>query len=127
LNHQEGGLMARDTRGEEFWAPHIKALRASGQTSVAYARAHDLSVQALGWWRRKLHPLLPKRPAKTKGAPTASKFVALKVSVPAVRSEPALPRPQVTVFLAGEVHLQLCDLPPPTWLADVVDAMRGRS
>ena len=119
--------MSRDSRGEEFWSPHIKALRASGQTSVAYARAHDLSVQALGWWRRKLHPSLPKRPAKTKEAPPASKFVALKVSVPAVLNEPALPRPrQVTITLAGEVHLQLSDLPPPTWLADVVDAMRGR-
>ena len=50
----------------------------------------------------------------------ASKFVALKVS------EAALPRPKaVTVTLAGEVHLEMTELPPPAWLAEVVEAIRG--
>ena len=86
---------------------------------MAYARAHDLSVQALGWWRRKLNPALPKKSGRAEGAPKASKFVALKVS------EPALARPMaVTVMLGSEVHLQMTDLPPPAWLAEVIQSMR---
>lgn len=112
-------MMSRTSKGEEFWAQHIKALRSSGQTSVAYARAHDLSVQALGWWRRKLHPALPKKSSRVEVAPKASKFVALKVS------EPALPRSMpVTMTLGSEVHLQMSDLPPPAWLAEVIQSMR---
>jgi len=53
-------------------------------------------------------------------APTASKFVALKVA------EPIATQPMgVTVSLAGEVRLQMTELPPPAWLAAVVQAMRG--
>ena len=111
--------MAKASRGEEFWAQHIKALRSSGQTSVAYARDHDLSVQALGWWRRKLHPALPKRSVRAVDAPKVSKFVVLEV-------EPIATQPMgVTVSLAGEVRVQMAELPPPAWLAEVIEAMRG--
>ncbi len=107
-------------RGRDFWEQHIAALRTSGQTSAGYAREHDLSVHALGWWRRKLHPALPKRSARVVVAPKASKFVALKVTGP-IATQPM----GVTVSLAGEVRLQMAELPPPAWLAAVIQAMRG--
>ena len=112
--------MVATARGRDFWEQHVNALRSSGQTAKDYARDHELSVHALGWWRRKLHPALPKRSAGAMVAPKASKFVALKVSGPI-----ATPPMGVTVLLAGEVRLQMAELPPPTWLAEVIQAMRG--
>jgi hypothetical protein len=112
--------MAEGSRGKEFWAQHINALRSSGQTSVAYAREHSLSVQALGWWRRKLHPSLPRKSARAVAMRKSSRFVELKVS------EAIVPRPmEVTVVLAGDVRLQMTDLPSPAWLVEVSQAMRG--
>ena len=77
-------------------------------------------MHALGWWRRKLHPRLPNKSARAVAAPKVSKFVALKVS------EPIATQPMgVMVSLAGEVRLQMAELPPPAWLAEVIQAMRG--
>ena len=56
--------MATTGKGEGFWAEHVAALRASGQTSVAYANDHGLSVHALGWWRRKLNASVPAGAAR---------------------------------------------------------------
>jgi len=113
-------MMVTMARGKDFWEQHVDALRSSGQTSKAYARDHELSVHALGWWRRKLHPALPKRSARVVVGPKASKFVALKVSEP-IATQPMV----VTVSLAGELRLQMAELPPPAWLAEVIQAMRG--
>jgi hypothetical protein len=112
--------MVTTARGRAFWEQHVNALRSSGQTSKDYARDHELSVHALGWWRRKLHPRLPKKSAGAAVAPKASKFVALKLTGP-MATQPL----GVTVSLPGEVRLQMADLPPPTWLAEVIQAMRG--
>jgi len=111
--------MVTTARGREFWEQHVAALRSSGQTSKDYARDHELSMHALGYWRRKLHPALPRKSARAVAAPTASKFVALKVSGP-IATQPV----GVTVSLAGEVRLQMAELPSPAWLAEVIQAMR---
>ena len=112
--------MVTTARGRDFWEQHVNALRLSGQTSKDYARDQELSMHALGYWRRKLHPRLPKKSARDVAAPTVSKFVALKVA------EPIATQPMgVTVSLAGEVRLQMAELPPPAWLAEVIQAMRG--
>ena len=112
--------MVTTARGRDFWEQHVNALRSSGQTSKDYARDHELSMHALGWWRRKLHPRLPKKSARAVAAPKVSKFVALKVSEP-IATQPV----GVMVSLAGEVRLQMAELPPPAWLAEVIQAMRG--
>ncbi len=67
-----------------------------------------------------MHPSLPKESTRAVVKVKASKFVALKVS------EPIAPRPLgITVLIAGEVRLQMADLPAPAWLAEVIQAMRG--
>ena len=113
--------MALTARGREFWERHIAALRSSGKSSASYAREHDLSVHALGWWRRKLN-----RSASAAGSTRpkvvlkASTFVALKVT------EPIASRPLgMTMLFVGDVRLQMSELPPATWLAEVSQAMRG--
>jgi len=108
-------------RGREFWERHIAALRSSGQSSASYAREHDLSVYALGWWRRKLSRLTsPAKSARTEVVSNASKFVALRVA------EPVATRPLgMTVLVVGDVRLQMNELPPAAWLVEVSQAMRG--
>ena len=112
--------MVTIARGRAFWEQHVAALRSSGQTSKDYARDHELSMHALGYWRRKLHPALSKKSARAVVAPMASKFVALKVSGPTAAQPMG-----VTMSVAGEVRLQMAELPPPAWLAEVIQAMRG--
>ncbi len=107
-------------RGRDFWEQHIAALRTSGQTSAGYAREHDLSVHALGWWRRKLHCSQPTGPTRAVVEAKASKFVALKVSEPI-----AVRQLGTTMLFIGEMHLQMNELPPPAWLAEVSQALRG--
>jgi len=59
-------------QGQEFWAPHIEAMRQQGKQATVYAREHGLSVHSLGWLRRKLNP-------KAEAAPAVKpKFVQLK-------------------------------------------------
>ncbi len=110
--------MTTAAKGRDFWEQHIKALRASGQTSVAYARRHELSVHALGWWRRKLDRLSASE--STTAGTKASKFVALKLIEPMPSHSGA-----VTLWVSGEVRLQMNELPPAAWLVEVCRAMRG--
>ena len=111
--------MATKARGRDFWEPHIASLRSSGQTSAAYAREHDVSLYALGWWRRKLNRSSPAGAAATEVV-KAPKFVALKVTEPM-----GMRHAGVTISIAGEVRLQMSELPPPAWLAAVSEALRG--
>lgn len=111
--------MAATARGRDFWEQHVATLRLSGQTSAAYSREHDLSVHALGWWRRKLNRSAPTEPTRAVIASKASKFVALKVT------EATAVRPLgMTMLFVGDVRLQMNELPPPAWLAAVSQAMR---
>ncbi|MDN5873842.1 MAG: hypothetical protein L0H29_05605, partial [Sinobacteraceae bacterium] len=41
------------TRKQDFWAGHIEAWQASGQTQTRYCREHQLSLPRFGYWRRK--------------------------------------------------------------------------
>lgn len=110
--------MATKANGREFWEPHVEGLMASGLTSVAYAREHGLSVHALGWWRRKLKGASSKRSlTAAKKSPT---FVALKVAEPMM-----LRSMTVTLAIGSDVRLQMSELPPPAWLAEVGVALRG--
>ena len=111
--------MTTKSKGKEFWEQHLVALRASGLTSVAYAREHGLSVHSLGWWRRKLMGSSSKRTAATPVQTRSSAFVALKVA------EPMMVRSMtVTLAIGSDVRLQMSELPPPAWLAEVGRAMR---
>ena len=112
--------MTTKPKGKEFWEEHLAALRASGLTSVAYARDHGLSVHSLGWWRRKLTGPSSTRTATTPIKSKASTFVALKVA------EPTMVRAMnVTLAIGSEVRVQMSELPPTAWLAELGHAMRG--
>ena len=112
--------MTTKSKGEEFWARHIEAARFSGVTSLEYAREHGLSVHTMRHWRRKLNgetcSLAPV--AKTEARPPA--FVALEVAAPVMAHSSG-----VTLTIGSDVRLQLSELPPPAWLAEVSHAMRG--
>ena len=68
--------------GMEFWMAHIMALKLEAVPVNAYAKRHDLAVQSLYYWRRKLDcPNEASQVASTpaKSAP-ASQFVALRMN-----------------------------------------------
>ncbi len=122
--------MTTTSKGKEFWAERVAALRASGQSSAAFARETGLSVHALGWWRRKLSApgtsvsgrAAAKPPAKANEVigSKGSKFVALKVADPMTNRSVG-----VTVSIGSELRLSMSELPPAAWLAEVGQALRG--
>jgi transposase-like protein len=114
-------MMTTTARGREFWEQHIASLRSSGKSSAAYAREHDLSVYALGWWRRKLNrPVVPAGSSSGAGVPKAPRFVALKVAEPTASRSLGM-----MMLFVGDVRLQMSELPPAAWLAELGHAMRG--
>ena len=54
--------------GMDFWREHVKAIERDGWLSSEYARAHDLSVTSLYYWRAKFRSM-------TAAAGTHSKFI----------------------------------------------------
>tara|TARA_R110001592_G_scaffold357416_1_gene660511 strand:+ start:65446 stop:65781 length:336 start_codon:yes stop_codon:yes gene_type:complete len=42
------------TERQQYWLKHIRACEAAGQTSIDYARAHDISVKSLYSARKEL-------------------------------------------------------------------------
>jgi transposase-like protein len=111
--------MTTKSKGSEFWAGHVEAARQSGATLVAYAREHGLSSHTMRNWRRKLKAQTGGvGAARAEARPTA--FVALKVATPALPHCGA-----VTLAIGSDVRLQMNELPPPAWLAEIGLAMRG--
>ena len=111
--------MTTKSKGSEFWAGHVEAARQSGTTLVAYAREHGLSWHTMRNWQRKLKgQSAGVGVAQRKARPRA--FVALKVATPAMPQSGA-----VTLAIGSDVRLQLNELPPPAWLAEIGLAMRG--
>ena len=89
-------------------------------TLAAYAQGQGLSVYTMRQWRRKLAAQMCELDPAPKADSRTSAFVSLKVSEPMV-GQPS----SVTLTIAGEVRVQLSELPPPSWLAAVGLAMRG--
>jgi transposase-like protein len=103
--------MVRHSR--EVWAEHVKALKASGQTAVAYAKEHEVSLKALYSWDRKLRLQSSgvAKPAVTKAA-SDDRFVALRVS-PVMISRAPVP---CALILNSGLRLEMAVLPDPSWL-----------
>ena len=49
---------ARLTNRQRYWLEHLQAWRAEGGSLTDYARAHDLRVKALYYWRGRERKLL---------------------------------------------------------------------
>lgn len=94
--------------GMDFWREHVMAIERDGWVSSEYARAHDLSVTSLYYWRAKFRSM-------TAAADTRSKFVTLNV-MPAQVAAPSC------VLTIGAVRMELGVLPTPEWLAALATA-----
>ncbi|MGH9509740.1 MAG: IS66 family insertion sequence element accessory protein TnpA [Terriglobales bacterium] len=91
---------------QAFWARHVRAYEASGETRPAYCARHRLKVRSLDYWRRRM-PILEKAPA----------FVPVRVVPGAAVDAPLLECP-------GGARLRLprdCD---PTWLLQILSGLR---
>ncbi|WP_166881423.1 IS66 family insertion sequence element accessory protein TnpA [Massilia mucilaginosa] len=87
----------------DFWREHVMAIERDGWVSSEYARAHDLSVTSLYYWRAKFRSMAA-------AADTQSKFVTLNVT-PVQGTAPSC------VLTIGAVRMELGLLPTPEWLA----------
>ncbi|MDQ1818163.1 hypothetical protein RBA41_33180, partial [Massilia sp. CCM 9210] len=97
----------------EFWREHVMAVERDGWVSSEYARAHDLSVTSLYYWRAKCR-------AMTAATGTRSKFVTVDV-MPAQSAAPA----GTCVLTIGAVRMEIGALPAPDWLAALAIASQG--
>ena len=92
----------------DFWREHVMAIERDGWVSSEYARAHDLSVTSLYYWRAKFRSM-------TAAADPHSKFVTLNV----MAAQGAAPSCVLTI---GAVRMELGMLPTPEWLAALATA-----
>jgi transposase-like protein len=111
--------MVRHSR--EVWVEHVKALKVSGLTAVAYAKQHDLPLKALYQWHRKLR-LLSIAVAKRVVAKATSdeRFVALRVSPEVINRSPV----SCTLVLNSSLRLEMTGLPDPSWLRTLAQGER---
>jgi len=91
--------------GMDFWREHVMAIERDGWVRSEYARAHDLSVTALYYWRARFR-------AMTAAAAPSSKFVTVDV-MPAQKVAPS----SACVLTIGTVRMETGALPAPEWLA----------
>ena len=115
-----GLVMTTKSKGAQFWAGHVEAARSAGATLMVYAHEQGLSVHTLRNWRRKLNVEPPSLSAVAKSEARRSAFVGLKVARPVMSHSVG-----VTLTIGSDVRLQMNELPPPAWLAEVSQAMRG--
>ena len=113
-------VMTTKSKGAEFWSGHVEAARLSGVTLLKYAREQGLSVHTMGHWRRKLNVEPQGLAAVAKTEVRRAAFVALKVASPVMAHSN-----EVTLTIGSDMRLQMTELPPPAWLAEVSQAMRG--
>lgn len=64
---------------KEFWRGHIRKWASSGQTVVAYCRAHQLSKSAFHFWKGELK----RRDERAAVSSPAAAFVELQMPEPA--------------------------------------------
>ena len=103
-------------QGAEFWKAHVQAQRQRGQSRVAYAAEHGLSVQSLGWWARKL-----KAREAAAASAVSSEFVALRLG-----PSGAPGAAERCTVRCGDVELEMASLPAPQWLAGLAHAFGQR-
>ncbi|WP_441295235.1 IS66 family insertion sequence element accessory protein TnpA [Massilia rubra] len=84
--------------GMDFWREHVMAIERDGWVSSEYARAHDLSVRSLYYWRAKFRSMAA-------AADIQSKFVTLNVT-PVHGTAPSC------VLTIGAVRWSLACCPP---------------
>lgn len=94
--------------GMDFWREHVMAIERDGWVSSEYARAHDLSVTSLYYWRAKFRSM-------TAAADPHGKFVTVNV----IPGRGAVPSCVLTI---GAVRMELGVLPTPEWLAALATA-----
>jgi hypothetical protein len=97
----------------DFWRGHVTAVERDGWVCSEYARAHELSVTSLYYWRSKFKSM-------TVAPETGGKFVTLNV----VPSQSAIAS-DACVLTIGAVRVEMGTLPGPDWLAALAIATRG--
>ncbi len=72
------------TREEKraYWARHVKAWKASGETQRNYCQQHQLKPHRLAYWNQALKPR-----SETTSTPVANGFLPVHVNSPAVQSQ----------------------------------------
>ena len=93
------------------WMAHLQAIQTEGISVKAYAQREGIPVASLYHWRQRLKsapPLIHSSP----------KLVAVQVGAPL-----AAPPAQCWIQLAGAMRMELNQLPPAAWLAQLAAAM----
>lgn len=98
-------------RSREEWSAVCEACDESGLTVAEFARLHDLNAKTLYWWRSQLN----RRRARPGGV--AAKPVFVEVS----RSDESDAHGgfSARVRVGSSVVLELCELPPTEWVAEL--------
>jgi hypothetical protein len=97
-------------RDREFWTEHIRKREERGISRKAYSAEIGVSIWQWYYWERKLKPkaivpvstLAPQR------------FVRVRLQREATRS------PGCELWYPSGVRIRLNDLPPPSWVRQVV-------
>ena len=94
----------------EFWAEHIRRREERGITAKAYCAEAGVSLWQWYYWRGKLKP----KDVVPVSAAGPGRFVRMQLSRESVSI-----RGCEFVYPSG-VRIQLSDLPPPSWVRQVV-------
>lgn len=100
---------------EREWVAHLNACTDEGVTVKAYAKQHDLPVDSLYYWRRKMKLRAGKSSSNAAHpSSTSTKFFArLDVTpIPTSANEGLL-----RLRLSNHLQLEMYHLPPVEWLA----------
>ncbi|OVZ63775.1 hypothetical protein CDO46_10960 [Pigmentiphaga sp. NML030171] len=93
------------------WARHLEAIEAEGLSTQAYAQREGLSAASLYSWRRRLKSMQQRAALET-----VPRLVAVQMPE---RAEPM----RCTLLVTPGVRLELVQLPPAAWLAQLAGAV----
>lgn len=100
------------------WIVHLEQCKNEGMTVKAYAKRHDLSVDSLYYWRRKLTLDVARSSSAATSQVSAATpaFTCLKIDTTA--QSPI--QSSIHLRLGNHLHLEMNSLPPAEWLAALV-------
>lgn len=100
---------------EREWVAHLNACEEEGMTVKAYARQHDLPVDSLYYWRRKIKLRADKSSSNATHPSTTSTKLFARLHVTAIPTSAG--DGQLRLRLGNRVQLEMPHLPPVEWLA----------
>ena len=100
---------------EREWVAHLDACKEEGVTVKAYAKRHDLAVDSLYYWRRKmrLRSAICSQKAIPPSTSDARLFTRLQVSSAAT----SMNEVPLRLCLGNHLQLEMQHLPPVEWLS----------